>query len=278
MDQTGYISKILARFDTCNVYRTNVPMRAIKFSKVKCPQLDTVPRYDCSDCTTKYYREIIGSLMYAVLTRPDIAYAVHRLAQYVENPLPHHWDAVMYLLGYIKAHNNYKLTYTPGPIVLKAYVDSDFAGCIDTSRSTSGFVIFINNCVINFKSVVQKSTAMSSTEAEYVAAAQCASYISWFRAFLDELDHKQITPTRLFEDNEGVEALAKNPVKRSKARHIRRAYHFLREMVTEFKTLSIHPVRSNKNIADIFTKPVQKNILSTLLPFLFDSNNTIKQY
>ena len=118
---------------------------------------------------------------------------------------------------------------------------------------------------------------LNSTEAEYIAAAQCASYLMWYRELLEELGYPQIQPTNIFEDNAGCVRMCKNPIHKSKARHIRRDYHFIRECVTIFKTMIVTFVSGCDNIADMFTKPLGKVKFNEFKNRLLISNQKLKE-
>jgi hypothetical protein len=154
---------------------------------------------------------------------------------------------------------------------LRAYVDADFAGCVDTARSTTGFVLMLGNNVTCYKSCLQKSVAQSSSESEYMAAAMCASYVVWQRSFLEELGFPQRGPTNIYEDNEGVIAMVASS-HRSRARHIHRNYHFLKELQKEFKAIKVVTIKGKNNRADMFTKPLARILFQkcneTLMPEL----------
>eukprot|EP00171_Calliarthron_tuberculosum_P001186 IDg1186t1 len=159
------------------------------------------------------YRQAIGSLMYLALgTRPDIAFAVSRLAQHCESPLQSHWKAVKRVLRYINRTKNLDLTFlgdTGGEII--GYCDSDWAGCRQTRKSTEGYVFLFAGCAISWKSKKQSIIATSSCEAEYVSSCSAAKEAIWLSKLLFEIrnaDHAQKIP--ILMDNQGAIASSKN--------------------------------------------------------------------
>ena len=97
----------------------------------------------------KLYQQAIGSLNYAAIaTRPDIATAVGKLSQFMQNPSADHWAGVKRVLRYIKGTIDQGLTFTASEeFVLHGYSDADWAECVDSRKSTSGYVFFFGNCI-----------------------------------------------------------------------------------------------------------------------------------
>lgn len=122
------------------------------------------------------YRRIIGSLRYLLHTRPDLSYAVGVASRFMERPTVMHFKAVKQILRYIKGTMDYGLVYTAGTGALKitGYTDSDLAGDLDDRRSTGGMVFYINQSLVAWSSQKQKTVALSSCEAEFMAATTAA--------------------------------------------------------------------------------------------------------
>ena len=119
-----------------------------------------------SDATE--YRQVIGALQYLSFTRPDIAFAVNKLAQFMHRPTTGHWSLTKRLLRYLKGTVGHGLVINrESPISLHAFSDADWAGNQDDRTSTSAYVLFLGSNVISWCSRKQKSVARSSTEAEY---------------------------------------------------------------------------------------------------------------
>lgn len=122
------------------------------------------------------YRRIIGSLRYLLHTRPDLSYAVGVASRFMERPTVMHFKAVKQILRYIKGTMDYGLVYAAGTGALKitGYTDSDLAGDLDDRRSTGGMAFYINQSLVAWSSQKQKTVALSSCEAEFMAATTAA--------------------------------------------------------------------------------------------------------
>ena len=154
---------------------------------------------------------------------------------------------------------------------LRAYVDSDWGTDIDTSRSTSGFVIYLGNNIVNFKSRLQRSVSKSSTEAEYKAAGTMTAYLLYHIELIEELGYIQNKPITFYEYNQDYEQLCQKTVGRSKTRHIKREYHFVRERVVDFMDMEVIHIDGEINPADSFTKAMDKNKFQTMTYLLKNS-------
>ncbi|GJV09343.1 hypothetical protein Tco_1346999 [Tanacetum coccineum] len=175
------------------------------------------------------YASALGSLIFAMIcTRPDIAYAVGVVSWYMAEP------------GI--------------DLIVTGYVDSDYAGDLDGSKSTTGYVFTLSGGTISWVLKLQSVVAMSTTEAEYVAAAQDSKEAVWLKMLLEELGYKQEKIT-LFCDNQSALYLARNPAFHSKTKHIRVQYHFVREKVEE-GTVDMQKIHTDDNVADYLTKAI----------------------
>lgn len=136
---------------------------------------------------------------------------------------------------------------------LIGYTDSDYAGDVDDSRSTSGYAFFINGGSIAWSSWKQPIVTLSTTDAEYVAAATCACQAIWMKRVLKEIGHNQAEEMVLFYDNTSTIKLSKNLVMHGKSKHIRVRYHFLRELTKEGAIKLVY-CNTEEQLADIMTK------------------------
>ena len=119
------------------------------------------------------YASVVGSLMYAmVCTRHDIAHAVGVVSRYMANPRKEHWEAMKWLLRYLRGTSSSSFCFAKGKVTLKGFVDADLCGDVDSSKSTSGYIYTIGGTTVNWMSRLQKCVSFSSTEAEYVARAE----------------------------------------------------------------------------------------------------------
>ncbi|GKE04629.1 hypothetical protein Tco_1396647 [Tanacetum coccineum] len=165
-----------------------------------------------------------------------------------------HWEAVKRILRYIKGTSDVALCYGESGLAVKGYVDSDYAGDLDGSKSTTGYVFTLFGRIVSWISKLQSVVAMSTTEAEYIAAAQASKEAVWLKMLLEELGHEQEKIT-LFCDNQSALYLARNPAFHSKTKHIRVQYHFVREKVEE-GTLDMYKIHTDDNVADYMTKAI----------------------
>ncbi|KAE8680647.1 hypothetical protein F3Y22_tig00111372pilonHSYRG00031 [Hibiscus syriacus] len=138
------------------------------------------------------YASTVGSLMFAMIcTRPDIAQAVGVVSRYMANPGKEHWNIVKRILRYIKGTSNIALCYRGSNLLINGYVDSDYAGDFDKSKSTTGYVFKIAGGAVSWVSKLQSVVAISTTEAEYVSATQASKEAIWLKMLLEELGHNQ---------------------------------------------------------------------------------------
>ena len=228
----------------------------MKLSKEMCPT--TIQDQTAVENEEKKlnYRSVVSSLLWLLHTRPDISFAVSEVSRYVMNPGPMHYMALKRILRYLKGTVDYGLLYvrSGSPIItLSGCVDSDWAGNIDNRRSTTGYLVKLNENIIAGKSKVQTCTALSSCEAETVALGQAAQELMSLRSILHELGYSQESPTLLNCDNTGAIAFSKDGGNHSKMKHISLREHFLRDLVRE-KQIRPEYIATADNPADLFTK------------------------
>ncbi|TPX54571.1 DNA-directed DNA polymerase [Powellomyces hirtus] len=148
-------------------------------------------------------------------------------------------------------------------LMLVAYSDADYARCTDTRRSTSGYVFMLNGAAISWKSQRQKSTALSTAEAEYIALAECAKEALWIQGLLSELSATEQTAVIIYEDNQIAIKLAANPTHHQRTKHIDVRYHFLRDLVGN-ERIHLQYIESKLMLADALTKPLPRPLLDDL--------------
>ncbi|GJZ72972.1 copia protein [Tanacetum coccineum] len=149
---------------------------------------------------------------------------------------------------------------------LKAFADADYAGCHDTRRSTSGSAQFLGHRLVSWSSKKQKSTAISTTEAEYIALSGCCAQILWMRSQLRDYGFA-FNKIPMYCDNQSAIALCCNSVQHSRSKHIDIRHHFIKEQV-ERKVVELYFVETKYQLADIFTKALPRERFATLLPLL----------
>ncbi|GJX16986.1 hypothetical protein Tco_0217818 [Tanacetum coccineum] len=210
------------------------------------------------------YRSMIGSLMYLTSSIPDLIYAVCLCARYQAKPTKKHLNAVKQIFQCLKGTINMGLWYSKDTgMSLTAYSDADQAGCQDTRRSTSGSAQFLGDKLVSWSSKKQKSTAISSTYAEYIALSGCCSQILWMHSELTDYGF-QFNKIPLYCDNKSAIALCCNNVQHSREKHIDVRHHFIKEQV-ENGIVELYFVRTEYQLADIFTKPLPRERFNFLI-------------
>ena len=183
LSQKNYIDKVLKRFGMQNCKPGNTPVaKGDKFSLSQCPKSNL----EIQEMQKIPYASAIGSLMYAqVCTRPDIAYIVGMLGRYLSNPGMDHWVAAKRVMRYLKRTKDYMLTYHKSDqLEIIGYSDSDYAGCQDSRRSTSGYIFLLAGGAISWKSAKQTLVTSSTMEAEFVACYEASNQGIWLRNFV----------------------------------------------------------------------------------------------
>ncbi|PKI35625.1 hypothetical protein CRG98_044079 [Punica granatum] len=199
------------------------------------------------------YRRLIGRLIYLTITRPEISYSLHILAQFMQEPRQDHWDAAIRVLRYLKQSPGHGIFLRPTSLKLEAFSDSDWASCPLTRRSITGYFIMLGGCPVSWKTKKQTTVSRSSAEAEYRAMAATVSEVIWLRNLLSSLEVKLTTPTPLFCDNQAALHIAANPVFHERTKHIEIDYHFVREHLKS-SVVATDYLPTRLQLADIFTK------------------------
>ena len=222
--QSSYAKKVLAQFGMADCNSTKFPMSP----GVK---LDEDKQGVSVDSTG--YRKVIGCLRYLLHTRPDLSFSVGMASRFMEKPTLMHQRAVKQILRYLKGTVDYGLVYTQEgkQEVLVGYSDSDHAGDIVGRRSTGGMVFYLNESLITWNSYKEKTVALSSCEAEFMATTAAAMQGLWLRSLLAEITGLPPQTVKLYVDNNSTIALMKNPVFHGRSKHIDTKYHFIRECV-----------------------------------------------
>ena len=212
--------------------------------------------------TKRPYKNLVGSLLYATITRPDVSTAVSELARYMAEPQEAHYNAAIRVLRYLYTTKSRKLIFvqkrhhTQGQ-ELTAFTDSTWNTCPDTSRSRGGHILLLWGSPILWVSKLQTITALSSCEAEYVQACLPARDVVWIRRVLREILLPQQAATTMYIDNQSAMKLAKHLMTKPASRHILLRYHWLRDQVRDGR-LKLEYVNTDDNLADPFTKVLPK--------------------
>uniref|UniRef100_A0A2N9FEM3 CCHC-type domain-containing protein n=1 Tax=Fagus sylvatica TaxID=28930 RepID=A0A2N9FEM3_FAGSY len=245
LSQAKYASDLLSRAGLTDTKVVSTPLEM----NARLTPLDGTP---LSDATL--YRQLVGSLVYLTVTRPDIAHAVHLVSQFLSAPHSTHYAAVLHILRYIKGTMFHGLHFSAhSTLDLCAYSDADWAGDPTDRRSTTGFCFFLGDSLISWRSKKQHIVSRSSTEAEYRALADTTSELLALRWLLEDMGLTHSSPTIIHCDNRSAIQIAHNDVFHERTKHIEIDCHLVRHHLSA-GILRLLPVSSSDQTADIFTK------------------------
>lgn len=197
--------------------------------------------------------------MYVMVgTRPDIAFAVNLLARFGEDSKVVHWNAVKRVLQYLQATQKFGIEYRQSFEEMECHVDLDYAGCLDTRRSTSGYIIHLAGGPVIWKSAKQATVATSTVEAEFIAASHACEDVLWTQNILLELGRGVKRPTKMYVDNQGAIKVAQNNQIHAKTKLIDIKHMFIGEAV-ERKKIELPSIKTENQLADILTKTVNRD-------------------
>jgi hypothetical protein len=256
LSQEKYVERVLERFNMEGAKPVSSPLgNHFKLSKRSCPTTQ-----EEKDKMAKIpYASAVGSLMYAmVCTRPDIAQAVGVVSRYLSNPGRDHWEAVKWILRYLRGSSKLCLCFGESKPVLEGFTDADWAGDLDSRKSTSGYLFTFAGGAVSWQSKLQKCVALSTTEAEYIAANEAGKEVIWLKNYLNELGVKQADYV-IHCDSQSAIYLSKNSMYHSRTKHIDLRYHWIRDAVLN-KMFQLRKIHTDKNSSDMLTKvvPTQK--------------------
>jgi transposase InsO family protein len=254
LSQKSYIEKVLKRYGMQDCKPGDTPVaKGDKFSLNQCPKND----FEKREIHKIPYASVVGSLMYAqVCTRPDIAYITGILGRYLSNPGIDHWKAAKRVLRYLQRTKDYMLTYRSlANLEIIGYSDSDFAGCQDSMKSTSGYIYMLAGGAVSWKSAKQSLIASSTMAAEFIACYEASNHGVWLQNFVtglrivDDIER----PLKLFCDNKSAVLYSNNNRSSSKSKHIDIKFLVVKERVQSGQ-LSIEHIGTNSMVADPLTK------------------------
>ena len=265
ISQPSFIDTIARRFDITHGRVISSPMDSSVNLHVSTNADETID---------VPYASLIGSINYcAISTRPDIAYATNKCAQFTSRPTLAHWEAAKRVVRYLLNTRDYGITYRQeGKGVeghghnLAGFTDADFAGDVNDRKSTTGWVFTFNGAPISWASKKQGLVTRSSMEAELVAGSIASAEGIWLIRLGRDFRH-DFTPIPMFTDNQSFIAFTKNDVNNARTKHIDTHYHYTREQVNA-GNIQLHYVSTLENPADILTKPLSPrkhaHLLNTL--------------
>lgn len=243
--QQKYAKDLLEKFGMLDCKPVSTPIEP----NVK---LCSIEGHELKDSTM--YRKLVGSLIYLTITRPDIMFAVGVVSQYMEKPRKPHLDAVRRILRYVRGTFDLGILYKKcKEDEVVGHCDADYAGDPDTRMSTTGYTFNLGAGAVSWCSKRQPSVSLSTTEAEYKAAAMAAQECTWLMQLLKDLYQSTDEPVLLHCDNQSTIRLAENPIFHARTKHVEVQYHFVREKVLE-GDIEMKYIQTNDQVADLFTK------------------------
>jgi hypothetical protein len=266
MDQSTYIKGIISKFrmDDCTPAATPSADQALTKGGSAAS--------DAAFMASVPYQSAVGSLLYAaVITRPDISNAVREVSRYMHSPRRAHWAACLKVIRYLKGTVDYKLAFDFGgdtSLALTGFCDANHASDLDTRRSTTGYLFLFGGAPVSWASRMQPTVALSSTEAEYMAATEATNEAIHLRQLFSDMGFPESAATVIFEDNQSAIKLASNPIHHRRSKHIDVRYHHIRHHITA-GTIRLEYVHTSAQLADSLTKAVPGAALQTLTTAVF---------
>lgn len=264
LHQSAYIQRILKKF---------LPSGARPMACPMSPSERPVKRADSdppADLTT--YQAAIGSLLYAaVISRPDILYAVCQLSQFLSNPSEDHLRMAVNVFRYLAGTSGRKLTYKADQSdghPLRVYSDASYANNLPDRRSFSGVIAYYRGCAVAWSSTKQQSVTLSTTEAEYVALTTAVQSLVWFERLRKDLGIPASGKPTLLGDNVSSHFLVRNASLHRRSKHIDVRFHFIREQ-HERGAFTLEFVSGKDNPADLFTKALAAEPLAIVASRVF---------
>lgn len=248
--QTKYINSLLDKFR----------MNLCKPSSV--PADPNVKLDNCegsADMSDVPYREAVGSLMYAAIgSRPDIHFIVCSLSRYLNNFSNVHWGALKKVFKYLKTNKELGILYSASATEDSSaigFCDADYANCTVTRRSVTGYVFVMNGGAITWNTKLQKCVALSTTEAEYLAACAATKELVWIKSLMKEIGFSE--NIKLIIDNQSTIKLIRGANLHKRSKHIDIQYHYVRDKFLE-NVMDVEYCETKLQAADMFTKSLPK--------------------
>ena len=254
LSQRAYVDRVLERFSMQLCKPGIAPVcKGDKLSLAQCPQSDI----EKAQMKNIPYASALGSIMYAqVCTRPDIAFATGLLGRYQSNPGHDHWVAAKKVMRYLKRTKDYMLIYKHvQDLQLVGYSDSDFAGCQDEKKSTTGYIFKLAGGAVSWKSEKQKLIASSTMQAEFVACFSATTQAIWLRNLIKELTVFDFVdrPIQLYCDSNSAVLFINNNRGLKGSKHMEVKYLTIKEKVQN-GDVAVEHISTDDMIADPLTK------------------------
>ena len=266
VSQPAAIQALIGKTNMCHANGKHTPY--VDGSNLHPPRKDETE----APVSAKKFQQILGELRYiADSTRPDIYYAANRLGSAAKNPTQRHWNGLNSLIRYLKATKNHGIyfpsrreTRTPITKLLQTFSDSDHAGDTSDRKSVTGVVHMYNCGPISWTSSKQTIHALSTCEAEYIAAATAAQQTLWVRRMLADMRMLPNAATPMYIDNMATIRIAKNTGPTKRRKYIDLRHHFLHAQVARRRLCPVY-IPSKHMLADALTKPLKRQAFRYLL-------------
>eukprot|EP00253_Pinus_taeda_P031817 PITA_31817 len=245
LSQAKYARDLLERFRMTNCKPAPTPF----LSGVRLEDGGDTPLVDRT-----LYRQLVGSLLYLIHSRPDLSYAVGVVSRYMHEPHELHWNVAKCILQYVQGTITFGIHYAASTALnLLGFTDSDWAGNNIDHKSTSRYSLSLGSRPICWLTKKQDAVALSSVEAEYKGVVNLTIQALWLQHFLTELGVQFHQPIIIWSDNQSTLKFCRDPVQRQRTKHIEIHMHYIRDLVhDQVIHLQFYPLA--EQTADIFTK------------------------
>ena len=204
------------------------------------------------------FHQLVGRLIYLSHTRPNIAFAVSMVSQFMHSPGHDHFDAAYRILRYLKGTPGRGLMFIKrDSLQIEVYTDADWAGSTTDRRSTSGYCTFVGGNLVTWRSKKQSVVARSNAEAEFRSLTHGICEAMWIKRLIEDLKISVSQPMKIYCDNKAAISIAHNPVLHNRTKHIEVDKHFIKEKI-ESGLICVPYVPTTQQTADILTKGLYK--------------------
>ncbi|XP_068666400.1 uncharacterized mitochondrial protein AtMg00810-like [Aristolochia californica] len=256
LSQRKYVLDLLAKTGILDSKQIEAPMEMHHKLRILPDQIPT---------DKGHYQRLVGRLIYLSHTRPDVAYAVSVVSQFMHAPSEEHMEVVYRILRYLKNTPRKGLLFSKNGICnIEGYTDSDWAGDQTTKRSTSGNFTFVEGNLVTWKSKKQKVVSRSSVEAEFRGMAHGVCELLWIKNKLRDLGIEYAKLMNLHCDNKAAIAIGQNPIQHDRTKHVEIVRHFIKENL-DAKIIQFRFIQSESQLADKLTKVVSGKVFHGII-------------